>query len=598
MARSSAYRPDLKGYKPAASSKSPAPTDAAPRTEGHRETVEAIVVAFILALLVRGFEAEAFVIPTGSMAPTLMGRHKEVTCPECGYVYAVNASDEVEGSSAGGSSPRRVYSGVCVNCRYQARVDDEPSFKGDRILVMKFPYDLPNLYGSTPPRRWDVVVFRYPEEPEVSYIKRLVGLPGETLRIWYGDVFLRQPGGKEFLQARKPLEHQQAMLMMVYDDAHRAASLKTRPEWRRWSPTKPDAWAVDATGPGTYVASPAGDAWAELGYRHLVPDSLQWSAIEAGDALTRGPRPTLITDFYSYNTNLLRENSDLSGVNGPVQEGVWLQPHWVGDLSVSARVSGDGAPGSIRFELVEGGVSNFCEIDLRSGEAVLTHGGVELGRAPTGLKGDGAHDVSFANVDNRLTLVVDGRPAFGDGRSYEDEPDHHPAPTAADLAPVKIAARGVRVRVSGLVLKRDIYYTLDPGQNDYLTYASDPRRPRTAAELFDLLADPARVAALGPLRWSNDYPIGQDRFMMLGDNSPRSKDSRGWSDSDRIDPSSPEHGWDSTGRKPWEVPRSMLTGKAFCVYWPHGKPFGPSFRLSPDFRVPFRPYFERMKWIH
>ena len=42
--------------------------------EGHRETVEAIVVAMILAFLVRGFEAEAFVIPTGSMAPTLPKR--------------------------------------------------------------------------------------------------------------------------------------------------------------------------------------------------------------------------------------------------------------------------------------------------------------------------------------------------------------------------------------------------------------------------------------------------------------------------------------------------------------------------------------------
>ena len=72
--------------------------------EGHRETVEAIVVAMILALLVRGFEAEAFVIPTGSMAPTLMGRHKEITCPQCGYVYAVNASEEVEGVAAGNAA--------------------------------------------------------------------------------------------------------------------------------------------------------------------------------------------------------------------------------------------------------------------------------------------------------------------------------------------------------------------------------------------------------------------------------------------------------------------------------------------------------------
>src|SRR5947209_19706104 len=73
--------------------------------DGHRETVEAIVVAMILALLVRGFEAEAFVIPTGSMAPTLMGRHKEVTCPQCGYVYTVNASAEDDGGRGSRSNP-------------------------------------------------------------------------------------------------------------------------------------------------------------------------------------------------------------------------------------------------------------------------------------------------------------------------------------------------------------------------------------------------------------------------------------------------------------------------------------------------------------
>src|SRR5947209_12192622 len=110
--------------------------------EGYRDTVEAIVVAFILALVVRGFEAQAFVIPTGSMAPTLMGRHKEVNCPQCGYLFAVNASEEAEGPSA---STHRVQYGICGNCRYQTKVGDQPSFKGDRILVMKFPYDLPFL---------------------------------------------------------------------------------------------------------------------------------------------------------------------------------------------------------------------------------------------------------------------------------------------------------------------------------------------------------------------------------------------------------------------------------------------------------------------
>ena len=111
MGRSSATLP--------AAAKSPkiSPTRPEPRPkESHRDTVEAIVVAFILALVVRGFEAQAFVIPTGSMAPTLMGRHKEVTCPQCGFVYAINASEEVEPRAY----PRAVSSGLCVNCRYQA----------------------------------------------------------------------------------------------------------------------------------------------------------------------------------------------------------------------------------------------------------------------------------------------------------------------------------------------------------------------------------------------------------------------------------------------------------------------------------------------
>src|SRR3954466_6456804 len=89
--------------------------EPAPR-EGHRDTVEAIVVAFILALVVRGFEAQAFVIPTGSMAPTLMGRHKEIACPQCGFVYAVNASEEVELRSGS----HTVFAGLCGNCRCQA----------------------------------------------------------------------------------------------------------------------------------------------------------------------------------------------------------------------------------------------------------------------------------------------------------------------------------------------------------------------------------------------------------------------------------------------------------------------------------------------
>ncbi len=277
--------------------------------EGYRDTVEAIVVAFILALVVRGFEAQAFVIPTGSMAPTLMGRHKEINCPQCGFLYSVNASEEVEGRSF----PRQVYSGICVNCRFQARqLDEAPSFKGDRILVMMFPYDLPFLPGSSRPERWDVVVFRYPEEPEVSYIKRLVGLPGETIRIKHGDLFVKAPGSDAFRLARKPLKHQAAMQMTVHDDRYRPKALADRPEWRRWQPAASGGWrAVDPTLSQYRAEAAPADQWVELRYHHLVPDPEQWDAIQNDRTLPRASGHT------HYRLLLVQHQPDFRG----------LQPH-------------------------------------------------------------------------------------------------------------------------------------------------------------------------------------------------------------------------------------------------------------------------------
>ena len=558
--------------------------------EGWRETVEAVVVAFILALLVRGFSCEAFVIPTGSMAPTLMGRHKEITCPQCGFVYTVNAAEEVEGYYAG-TPEGRVATGICQNCRYQTRVAKEPSFKGDRILVMKFPYEFPWLPFSSSPERWDVVVFRYPEKPEESYIKRLVGLPGDTVRVWYGDISIKPAGSNEFHQEHRPLHHQQAMQMMVYDDNHRPTALKDRPEWRRWISKEGESWSEDTTREGIYKSSPSAESWAELRYRHLVPDPVQWAAIEAGETPRRAPQPILITDFYSYNTNLSARASDLTGYPESDAEYAWNQADWVGDLTISAKVKVANATGELRFELIEGGVSNRAEFDLAKQSAAIYHDGKELGKIAFNFRPDSAHGVVFANVDNRLTLWVDGTPIFGDGLTYNDpDPNKHPDPTIEDLSPVRIAAKGSAVEVSDLVLKRDIYYTLNPGRSDYsFGRWESGRPPRTPVELAEMLADPVKVASFGPLSYS-DYPVSNDGFMMMGDNSPRSKDSRAWTDDDRE--------WDPSNRRRWEVPRKMLTGKAFCVYWPHGKPFGPDIHLGLDFRVPFRPYFERMKWIH
>ncbi|MBS3762412.1 MAG: hypothetical protein KGZ25_03805, partial [Planctomycetes bacterium] len=59
-----------------------------------RNNLESIAVAILLVLFVRQIVAEAFKIPTGSMAPVLLGVHKEVRCPNCGWVFRVG-SDKV-----------------------------------------------------------------------------------------------------------------------------------------------------------------------------------------------------------------------------------------------------------------------------------------------------------------------------------------------------------------------------------------------------------------------------------------------------------------------------------------------------------------------
>ena len=266
-----------------------------PNVSNGRESVESFVFVFLF-FMVLGVQAEGFVIPTGSMAPTLMGRHKEITCPECGEVYSVNADREI-------SDKRPVDVGTCVNCRFSTRISGEPNFQGDRIYVMKTPLNIPFLPGLGTARlgRWDIAVFKLPEEPEVRYIKRMVGMPGEVLRILRGDIWIRPlESTGDFHRAPRPLRHQEAMQFPVHDDAHRPRSLQGDRRWARWSG---DGWDESPAEPGTYRVSPKGTEWSELRYAHLVPDPEQWAAVIDGDPLPRPPRPTLITDFYSYNTD-------------------------------------------------------------------------------------------------------------------------------------------------------------------------------------------------------------------------------------------------------------------------------------------------------
>src|SRR5213079_1911842 len=105
-----------------------------------REYFESIVIAVILALFVRTFVLQAFKIPTGSMENNLL--------------------------------------------------------IGDHLLVNKFMYapTASSLERTLLPigtiRRGDVLVFKYPVEPDRDFIKRVIGLPGETLELKAKKIFI------------------------------------------------------------------------------------------------------------------------------------------------------------------------------------------------------------------------------------------------------------------------------------------------------------------------------------------------------------------------------------------------------------------------
>ena len=224
-----------------------APRRTAPQPQGGvKETIEQILVAFILAFIFRCFIVEAFVIPTGSMAPTLLGANIAFRCPDCGWKWTVNYSSPNGNDDSVPSVANEAIPARCPNCGYKlprntpADADNDatqPSVRfGDRILVQKY------IYLLHPPERWDVVVFKSPAESTITaggvepytqnYIKRLVGRPNETIMILDGDVYVApntDPAAplkaEDFTVQTKPYAAQQALWRIVYDADHEPRGL-------------------------------------------------------------------------------------------------------------------------------------------------------------------------------------------------------------------------------------------------------------------------------------------------------------------------------------------------------------------------------------
>lgn len=579
------------------------------RKESTRDTVESILFAFILAFLFRTFEAEAFVIPTGSMAPTLYGRHKETTCSQCGFRVTVGASDEViRGTSLLGDGAR-VKTAICPNCGFEnQQIMQEIAHNGDRILVNKYPYE----FGD--PDRFDVFVFKYPEEPQTNYIKRLVGLPGETIRIRAGSVYKVSEEGEQVL--RKEPFKQRYLQIPVYDDNHPPTELVKAGWPERWGNMKqgqigqlgnwsdaPNGWQSDsATRSYRISADESGTAW--LRYRHFFPSQKDWFAAANGHELT--PQASLIADLCGYNAYT---GEDIMGNITTVQS-VDTGTYWVRDLTINFDLQLDEVQtgGEIVIEICEGTSHYRCLIDPSSGAARLVEintqldGRVtELGQGMTSIVGSGQYELSFANVDDRLCLWVnDALVDFGEGASMSIAgATINPFPTETDLTPIGIAASGVTAAVSNLLVERDIYY-----RADFPLYtAKHSGNDRFEAQLRRALTDPGQYADIY-LESAEDFDVldiqvGPEHYLALGDNSPRSLDSRLW-------------------KTTQSVPRKFLVGKAFFIYWPHGVPFlnnGKGFTVRknrmrtrrgevvtiddyPQYVVPFYPQFPRMHRIY
>src|SRR5262245_43354802 len=142
----------------------PQNTGYAAQVESSREVVETIVFVVVLVLLLKTFIAEAFVIPTGSMATTLWGYQKYVHCPNCGFPFPVNCSTESDPQS---ERPRLVTSCECPNCRFPITLLGELTgrtlvSRGESLIVEYKVYK-----AGVPPWDWKPAEFRVDNQTKI-----------------------------------------------------------------------------------------------------------------------------------------------------------------------------------------------------------------------------------------------------------------------------------------------------------------------------------------------------------------------------------------------------------------------------------------------
>ncbi|GAB4137157.1 MAG: hypothetical protein Tsb009_04570 [Planctomycetaceae bacterium] len=503
---------------------------------GLRQMFDALICLAVTVILVRTFQVEGYMISTGSMAPTLPGFHKRVICPACRFEFPVGDAhphddfgqpEEQTGSHVSAadsphppenslSASSTGMTAVCPNCGlHSIDISKIPRNQGDQLLVHK------NAYDYLSPHRWEVIVFRNPRRPTQAYVKRIVGLPGETIRIRDGNVWVNDE-----IQ-RKSFQQQRAMRILVYDhnfEPRNDSNWQPRwfvetgnPDWKRAGQAFESAISVHSRGkesrPFSWVTY---RHWIRAGGTHQtevkVPQSLQRHDLatpslyplkyddktktlshtgvlpdRARDriaAVIDDPAFRQFMSEFAEKTHLAPVTDDY-GYNRVHRS---YRPVPVRDLMLAATLSLRGGHGQFAMELTDGQQRFRFILDAATRDvsliAVDEHKVLRRARLKAEVLNEPLQ-VEMSLFDRQVLVAVNGqtifKPWFLDAVSSKEDFSHMPA---------RIGVRELQVRVSSIKLYRDVHYT---------------QKGKTKS-----------------------FTLKDDEFFMLGDNSPISADSRVW----------------------------------------------------------------------
>jgi signal peptidase I len=412
------------------------------------------VVCFIMAMLIlQTWFIDGLAIPrvvsSGSMANTLLGPHQRVVCPDCGFTFSCDVAQKPVKNRA-----------VCPNCGYVNTALKEPlELDGDRLLINRWVYDFRR------PRRWEIVAFHRSPDAEKVLVKRVIGLPGETVEIRDGDVYI----DGEIL--RKKLIQQMTMSVMVHDNSYLPTLSKNIP--LRWETDVKDSEWTLSNGRLIHPEHAEDERKSTIdwiAYKHWRRMPGQMESVEE----------TPITDLVGYNQSTPRYEEDV---------------HQVNDLMIYFKMLNLSNEGSLYIRAIVSKRLVWVELDPRNGSYRIKLDNQEILRKannlPIYLLGK---DVIISTFDHQLILSIGGRPIIS---QPIDELEGLESSIDSNTQQFAIGARNLGIEISDLKVLRDIYYT-------------EPLGPKN------------RWATDKPLH------LGVGQYFVLGDNSPISEDSRTW----------------------------------------------------------------------